>query len=198
MAPTLRASGFRLRPAPPAARPAPRQRSLAAPPPRPPPPPIPRAGEKILAERSPGPLDGGTLRLGPDGGPVRHRRPLAPLRRVSLHRLDWLPDLAAAGPDGARRALRLLDDWRRVFGKVERLSPGAPSASSGGSFHLACAAKALAAEASDAEIADLTRDLVRQARHLLEIKACPERQPWSAPSPPRSPAASWPASRASG
>jgi uncharacterized heparinase superfamily protein len=42
-------------------------------------------------------------------------------------------------------------------------------------FHLACAARALAAEASDAEAADLRRDLARQARHLAEIKKIPAR-----------------------
>ena len=118
-------------------------------------------------------LDGGTLRLGPDGDPFDTA---SPSRRfaVSLHRFDWLPDLAAAGSDGARRALRLLDDWRRVFGKWNAFS-WAPECIERRVFHLACAAKALAAEGSDAEIADLTHDLARQGRHLLELKRGPER-----------------------
>lgn len=118
-------------------------------------------------------LDGGTLRLGPDGDPFDTA---SPSRRfaVSLHRFDWLPDLAAAGSDGARRSLRLLDDWRRVFGKWNAFS-WAPECIERRVFHLACAAKALAAEGSDAEIADLTHDLARQGRHLLELKRGPER-----------------------
>jgi uncharacterized heparinase superfamily protein len=118
-------------------------------------------------------LDGGALRLGPDGDPFDTA---SPSRRfaVSLHRFDWLPDLAAAGSDGARRALRLLDDWRRVFGKWNAFSWG-PECLERRVFHLACAAKTLASEGSDAEIADLTQDLARQARHLLEIKKSPER-----------------------
>lgn len=118
-------------------------------------------------------LDGGSLRLGAEGDPFDTA---SPSRRfaVSLHRFDWLPDLTAAGSDGARRALRLLDDWRRVFGKWNAFSWG-PECIERRVFHLACAAKALAAEGSDAEIADLTRDLARQARHLLEITRSPER-----------------------
>ncbi|WP_454713619.1 heparinase II/III family protein [Caulobacter segnis] len=128
-------------------------------------------GKKMLAGTLT--LDGGTLRLGPDGDPFDTA---SPSRRfaVSLHRFDWLPDLTAAGSDGARRALRLLDDWRRVFGKWNAFSWSADCLERR-VFHLACAAKILAAEGSDAEIADLTQDLARQARHLLEIKASPER-----------------------
>ncbi|PHY19371.1 heparinase II/III family protein [Caulobacter sp. BP25] len=118
-------------------------------------------------------LDGGSLRLGETGDPFDTA---SPTRRfaVSLHRFDWLPDLIAAGPDGARRALRLLDDWRRVFGKWNAFSWSADCLERR-VFHLACAARALAAEASDAEAADLRRDLARQARHLAEIKKAPAR-----------------------
>ena len=131
----------------------------------------PEHGKKILAGTLT--LDGGTLRLGPDGDPFDTA---SPSRRfaVSLHRFDWLPDLAAAGSDGARRSLRLIDDWRRVFGKWNAFS-WSPECLERRVFHLACAAKTLAAEGSDAEIADLTRDLARQARHLLEIAAAPAR-----------------------
>jgi len=131
----------------------------------------PGRGSKILAGTLT--LDGGSLRLAPDGDPFDTA---SPSRRfaVSLHRFDWLPDLAAAGSDGARRSLRLIDDWRRVFGKWNAFS-WSPECLERRVFHLACAAKTLAAEGSDAEIADLTRDLARQARHLLEIAAAPAR-----------------------
>jgi uncharacterized heparinase superfamily protein len=131
----------------------------------------PEHGKKMLTGTLS--LDGGTLRLGPDGDPFDTA---SPSRRfaVSLHRFDWLPDLTAAGSDGARRALRLLDDWRRVFGKWNAFSWSAECIERR-VFHLACAAKVLAAEGSDAEIADLTQDLARQGRHLLELKRGPER-----------------------
>ncbi|KQV62301.1 MULTISPECIES: heparinase II/III family protein [unclassified Caulobacter] len=128
-------------------------------------------GRKILAGVMT--LDGGILRIGPDGDPFDIA---SPSRRfaVSLHRFDWLPDLVAAGSDGARRALRLLDDWRRVFGKWNGFS-WSPECLERRVFNLACAAKALAAEGSDAEIADLTLDIARQGRHLVELKTSPER-----------------------
>jgi uncharacterized heparinase superfamily protein len=131
----------------------------------------PEHGKKILTGSMT--LDGGSLRLGPDGDPFDTA---SPSRRfaVSLHRFDWLPDLAAAGSDGARRALRLIDDWRRVFGKWNGFS-WSPDCLERRVFHLACAAKTLATEGSDAEIADLTQDLARQGRHLVEITAAPER-----------------------
>ncbi len=139
--------------------------------PRDPRPADPEHGKKMLAGTMT--LDGGTLRLGSDGDPFDTA---SPSRRfaVSLHRFDWLPDLAAAGSDGARRALRLLDDWRRVFGKWNAFS-WSPECLERRVFHLACAAKTLATEGSDAEIADLTLDLARQGRHLVEIDKSPER-----------------------
>lgn len=128
-------------------------------------------GKKILTGTLT--LDGGVLRLGADGDPFDTA---SPSRRfaISLHRFDWLPDLVAAGSDGARRSLRLLDDWRRVFGKWNAFS-WSPECLERRVFHLACAAKALAAEGSDAEIADLCLDLARQGRHLIEIQKSPER-----------------------
>ncbi|MET3664069.1 heparinase II/III family protein [Caulobacter sp. 1776] len=128
-------------------------------------------GKKILAGVMT--LDGGILRLGAEGDPFDTA---SPSRRfaVSLHRFDWLPDLVAAGSDGARRALRLIDDWRRVFGKWNGFSWSAECIERR-VFHLACAAKALSAEGSDAEIADLTLDIARQGRHLTEIRRAPER-----------------------
>ncbi len=131
----------------------------------------PAHGLKILAGTLT--LDGGSLRIGPDGDPFDTA---SPSRRfaIGLHRFDWLPDLVAAGSDGARRALRLIDDWRRVFGKWNAFS-WSPECLERRVFHLSCAAKALAAEGSDAEIADLVLDIARQGRHLTEITRAPER-----------------------
>ena len=89
--------------------------------PRDPRPPNAGQGRRILAGTLA--LDGGSVRIGEAGDPFDTA---SPTRRfaVSLHRFDWLPDLIAAGPDGARRALRLIDDWRRVFGKWNAFSWG--------------------------------------------------------------------------
>ncbi|MBU4434669.1 MAG: heparinase II/III family protein [Alphaproteobacteria bacterium] len=133
-------------------------------------------GKKILAGVMT--LSGGALRLGETGDPFDTP---SPTRRfaLALHRFDWLPDLAAAGPqdgknDGARRALRLLDDWRRVFGAWNAFSWSGECLERR-VFHLACAARALAAEGSDAEVADLTLDLARGARQLFKASDAPER-----------------------
>lgn len=131
----------------------------------------PERGRKILAGVMT--LSGGALRVGEAGDPFDTP---SPTRRfaVALHRFDWLPDLIAAGPGGARRSLGLLDDWRRVFGRWNAFSWSGECLERR-VFHLACAARALAAEASDAEIADLSMDLARQARQLLKASDAPER-----------------------
>ncbi|WP_421736155.1 heparinase II/III family protein [Caulobacter sp.] len=118
-------------------------------------------------------LSGGALRMGEAGDPFDTP---SPSRRfaVALHRFDWLPDLAAVGPEGARRALRLIDDWRRVFGRWNAFSWSGECLERR-VFHLACAARALAAGGSDAEVADLTMDLARQARQLLKASDAPDR-----------------------
>lgn len=129
----------------------------------------PEHGRKILAGVMT--LSGGALRLGEVGDPFDTP---SPTRRfaLALHRFDWLPDLISAG--GARRALGLLDDWRRVFGRWNAFSWSGECLERR-VFHLACAARAMAAEGSDAEIADLSMDLARQARQLFKASDAPER-----------------------
>ncbi|ALL14860.1 heparinase II/III family protein [Caulobacter henricii] len=136
----------------------------------------PEHGRKILAGIMT--LSGGALRLGEAGDPFDTP---SPSRRfaLALHRFDWLPDLVAAGSQeghnaGARRALRLLDDWRRVFGRWNAFSWSGECLERR-VFHLACAARTLASEGSDAEVADLTLDLARQARQLLKASDAPDR-----------------------
>jgi len=148
----------------------PKPRGLAAHPHDPRPVDVER-GRKILAGIMT--LSGGALRVGEAGDPFDTP---SPTRRfaLALHRFDWLPDLIAAGPDGARRSLRLLDDWRRVFGRWNAFSWSGECLERR-VFHLACAARAMAAEGSDAEIADLSLDLARQARQLLKASDAPER-----------------------
>jgi uncharacterized heparinase superfamily protein len=119
-------------------------------------------------------LPGGFLRLSETGDPFDTP---SPSRRfaVHLHRFDWLPDLMAAGPEAPRLALRLLADWRRVFGRWNSFSWSGECLERR-VFHLACAAKALSLEASDAEISAMTLDLARQARQLLKASDAPDRR----------------------
>jgi uncharacterized heparinase superfamily protein len=108
---------------------------------------------------------GETLEVGPGGDPWR--RPL-PSRRfaVALHRFDWIHDLLAGGEAGAREALRLWLEWRRVFGAVNAFA-WSGEVLERRVFNLACAAGGLAPLVSDAEGAAFVDGLARQARHLL-------------------------------
>ncbi|MDP3635382.1 MAG: heparinase, partial [Phenylobacterium sp.] len=148
----------------------PRPEGLAASP-RNPRPVNPEAGRRILDGRFV--FGGATLETGTRGDPWD--RP-SPTRRFAavLHRFDWMPDLLATGEAGAAEGLRLTLDWSRVFGRWNGFS-WAPEVLERRTFNLACAATTLCARASDAEIALITLDLARQARHLLDIEEGPVR-----------------------
>ncbi|OHB29663.1 MAG: hypothetical protein A2790_07045 [Phenylobacterium sp. RIFCSPHIGHO2_01_FULL_69_31] len=109
--------------------------------------------------------DGVTLVVGVRGDPWDRPSPTKAFAEA-LHRFDWLPDLIAAGPEGAAEALRLVLDWRRVFGTWNAFS-WAPEVMARRVFNLACAGPLLAARASEAETAKIAGDLARQARDLL-------------------------------
>jgi uncharacterized heparinase superfamily protein len=119
-------------------------------------------------------LDGGALRLGETGDPFDQPSPTRQFA-AALHRFDWLPHLMAAGPGSARLALRLLQDWRRVFGVWNAFSWSGERLERR-TFHLACAARGLSPEASDAEISAMTQDLARSARQLLKASDAPHRK----------------------
>jgi uncharacterized heparinase superfamily protein len=110
-------------------------------------------------------LAGASLAVGVRGDPWDRPSPSRAFAEA-LHRFDWLPGLLAAGPDGAAEALRLVLDWRRVFGRWNGFSWAAPVMARR-VFNLACAAPTLAARASEAETAQLASDLLRQGRALL-------------------------------
>ncbi len=131
----------------------------------------PERGRKILSGVFE--LAGDTLTVGPQGDPFD--RP-SPSRRfaVALHRMGWLHDLLAAGDAGPKTGLRLVGDWKRVFGRWNGFS-WSPEIVERRVFNLACAARRLAAVASDAERTALMGDLSRQARHLTRIGQAPER-----------------------
>ena len=119
-------------------------------------------------------LDGASLRLGETGDPFDQPSPTRQFA-TALHGFDWLPHLLAAGPGAPRLALRLLQDWRRVFGTWNAFSWSGERLERR-TFHLACAARALSPEASDAEISAMTMDIVRGARQLLKASNAPDRR----------------------
>ncbi|HEY8573514.1 heparinase II/III family protein [Phenylobacterium sp.] len=110
---------------------------------------------------------------GPRGDPFD--RP-SPDRRfaVALHRMGWLRDLLSLGDAGADEGLRLVLEWRRSFGRWNAFA-WSPEVLERRVFNLACAARAICARASDAEIAVISLDLARQARFLLQADEGPAR-----------------------
>ena len=118
-------------------------------------------------------LGGETMTVRPGGDPWSQA---SPSRRfaVALHRFGWIGGLLANGEAGAREALRLTLDWRRVFGRWNGFAWSAEVLERR-VFNLACAAKALCAHASDAETAILADSLARQARQLMRLGEAPPR-----------------------
>lgn len=123
------------------------------------------AGQRILDGHWQ--LGGGQLDCGPGGDPWD--RP-SPSRRFAamLHRFDWMRDLLALGEPGEAEGLRLVMDWRRVFGTWNSFS-WAPDLLERRVFNLALAAGHIDVRASEAESAQVSLDLIRQARHLLAV-----------------------------
>jgi uncharacterized heparinase superfamily protein len=110
-------------------------------------------------------LAGQTLATGVRGDPWDQACPSRAFAEA-LHRFDWLPHLIAAAPEGAAEALRLVLEWRRVFGRWNAFA-WQREIMSRRVYNLACAGPLLAARASEAETAKLAADLARQARDLL-------------------------------
>ena len=131
----------------------------------------PDAGRAILAGRLD--LAGAELQVGPGGDPWDR---ISPTRRfaVELHRFAFAPDLIACGEPGAREALRLFLDWRRLFHR--------PNAFAWSSdvlerrvFNLASGARRMGSVASDVEAAELSASLLHQAQALFSIMGEPAR-----------------------
>lgn len=116
---------------------------------------------------------GSSVKVGANGDPFD--RP-SPSRRFAtdLHSFEWLRDLLVLGDEGVRPAIGLYSDWRRLFGRWNAFS-WSGEVLERRVFNLACAARPLAAQASEAEIAFLQDDLARQARHLLRVSDDPSR-----------------------
>ncbi|HYD45336.1 MAG TPA: heparinase, partial [Phenylobacterium sp.] len=107
---------------------------------------------------------GQTLSLGKGGHPWDQA---SPNRRfaVALHRFEWLPHLLAQGQAGAAEALRLVLEWRRLFGKWNDFSWDAEVLERR-LFNLACAIGDLSRAAGSEEAERLRGDLARQAQAL--------------------------------
>ncbi len=131
----------------------------------------PRAGQAILAGEFH--FGGEMLIAGPAGDPWNQASPSRPFA-VRLHRFEWMGDLVSLGEPGLRDALGLSLEWLRVFGRWNAFSWRA-EVMERRVFNLACAGRALAAHASDAEIAALAQTLARQARQLLRSPDAPHR-----------------------
>jgi uncharacterized heparinase superfamily protein len=112
-------------------------------------------------------LGGAALRVGANGDPFDRPSPSRAFA-AELHGFGWLRDLLVLGEEGVRPGVRLFVDWRRLFGAWNDFS-WSPAVLERRVFNLACAAKTLSMEASDAEIAAIEDDLARQARHLLAV-----------------------------
>jgi len=114
---------------------------------------------------------GQTLDLGPGGDPWDRPSPTRAFSEA-LHRLDWLGDLLATGEAGEREALRLVLDWRRIFGGWNSFS-WSPPILQRRTINLACALRSVTGRASDIEAAQLCQSLARQGRQLLQIEDGP-------------------------
>jgi len=119
------------------------------------------------------PLAGETLAVPAGADPWS--RPSPSLRfALALHRFGWLPSLMSVGEAGNGEALRLTLAWTQVFGRWNRFS-WESDVLERRVFNLACAGRAMTAQASQAERLGLAQSLARQARHLLQLAKAPPR-----------------------
>ena len=110
-------------------------------------------------------LAGVGLVLGSGGDPWNRPSPSRGFAEA-LHRFDWIAPLVATGEDGAREALRLVGEWRLVFGAWNDFS-WSGEVLERRTYNLACAMAALTPLASELEAEGLAGLLTRHARQLL-------------------------------
>lgn len=111
-------------------------------------------------------LAGEALTIGAGGDPWNRPSPTRAFA-VELHRFGWLRHLIALGEDGVREALRLVLEWRAMFGGWNSFS-WSGEVLERRTFNLACAAGALSEIASETEIQLLASLLARHGRQLLK------------------------------
>jgi uncharacterized heparinase superfamily protein len=83
-----------------------------------------------------------------------------------MHGFAWVRDLLSLGDQGSQAAFQLWRQWLRDFGAYDRIAWEARTLEAR-VFHLAVAAPALLAIASESEGQDLLASLALQARHLI-------------------------------
>jgi uncharacterized heparinase superfamily protein len=118
-------------------------------------------------------LGGAMIDVGAGGDPWDRISPSRSFA-VALHRFDWAPHLLACGEPGAREALRLFLDWRRLFYQPNRFV-WSGEVLERRRFNLTCGARRMAAAASDAEAGALFNALLHQARYLSGLSDGPVR-----------------------
>ena len=132
----------------------------------------PEIGRAILSGRYL--LAGAELDVGPGGDPWDRPSPSRAFA-AALHQFEWLPDLLACGEPGAREALRLFLDWRRLFFRPNRFVWNGATLERR-LYNLACGAKRMGSVASDHEASTLFKALAHQARYLRRLDMAPERR----------------------
>ena len=110
-------------------------------------------------------LAGDPMAVGPGGDPWDRPSPSRAFA-AELHGFSWLRHLLATGEEGARESLRLILGWRRTFGGWNPFS-WSGEVLERRVINLSCAAGALCAHASDAEVEMLADLLGRHARQLM-------------------------------
>jgi uncharacterized heparinase superfamily protein len=108
---------------------------------------------------------GESLQVGEGGEPWNRPSPSRAFAEA-LHGFDWLRDLAVLGPDGAREGLRLIEEWRLVFGRWSSFAWGGEVLDRR-VVNTTCALGPIVAVASEAEVEMLAELLARQSRQLL-------------------------------
>jgi uncharacterized heparinase superfamily protein len=83
-----------------------------------------------------------------------------------LHQFGWLRDLLAHGEEGAREGLRLVEEWRRVFGRWSSFAWGGEVLDRR-VVNMTTGLAPMVALASEAEVETLAELLARQARQLM-------------------------------
>ena len=108
---------------------------------------------------------GESLTAGPGGDPWSRPSPSRAFAE-SLHGFGWLRDLLAQGEPGAREALRLIGEWRLVFGRWSSFA-WSGEVIDRRVVNLTSALHGIVPIASEAEVEMLADLLARQARQLL-------------------------------
>ena len=113
-------------------------------------------------------LAGESIAVGKGGDPFDRASPTRGFAEA-LHGFAWLRDLLSTGEEGARDGLKLIADWRRLFGGWNRFS-WSGEVLERRLFNLACGLGPLTERASEAEVEVLANLVVRQARRLLQTR----------------------------